>query len=169
MTYWISALCHRFCLRKLTLFVSLVIATIAVNVLLRNYLSFSDSLPVASLFFSVVLGLWQWLEDRQDRNQRSLEELEDRFNYLIQELRRESQTFDDSIRKDFNLTTQKLEGLSVMFTNHIQSIGHTETVKNITDIKESLVYTQTLVNVHTEYAQLKMAVKRIEEFLHRHG
>lgn len=151
--------------RKIILFISLAIASCSLYFILIKFNISGDPTPLVSLFFSVVLGLWQWLESRYESEQRSLAQIEARLLAHINDVRFQSQSNDEAQGKDISYLMSRIEAFSVGLEGHIKSSGHTGSEKEIARIQESLIYIQALVNIHTEYARIKLIAEKMESHL----
>lgn len=150
--------------KKLIIFICIFISSISITFIYGMFVPNIESKVIFGMgIFSSSIGLWYKLQADQENKSKSVEDLEFYIDKLINKVNADIGKLDMKLEAIKSINDNRLDNLDqqlvrqdTLLTNHLKSLGHIETEKQISHILAKLdVFSLNLAQVTKEYEKQK--------------
>lgn len=168
--------------RELLILSSLLSFTVFLVLLVANYAkSLNDQVAIGGLFFTLSFSIWQFIEDRKEKNLRnslSIEEsinervdfIVNQFTKALDDIKNRSEKEDDIHNNKLDLIENKICNITNELTNikdqltyHLNSFGHTKTIEQKHEMIKKISRLETIIEVGNSYTTLSETVAQLAD------
>lgn len=173
---------NRLITREFLIFSSLLSFTFFLITLGTTYLKSSgDAMTAAGLFFTFVFSIWQFIEDRKEKNYQNILNVEEsinsrvdfvvtQFTKALDEVRNRSEREDESHTNKINILENKilnaineLKNTKDQLIYHLNSFGHTKTIQQQQEMIKEVAEIWALIELNSSYSSLARDIKELAQ------